>query len=197
MNKALAWIAAALGFLALAGTAAAAPIPFQITGSDLNVVFDDESGGIGAYLDESMDAPAYLDEGESFNFNFGTVLSAAFGSGIAELVVHLATPAPEGVVSDQGEFSVFSLFIFTLADLDWGGPVQFGYSYAGLGGGVLALSLRDFEGIVGGGLALNGTITNVKSPDTPVSVPEPGILLLLGSGLLATAATRRRARSQA
>jgi hypothetical protein len=191
MNKVFARITAALGFLALAGTAAATPIPFQITGSDLNVVFE-EGGAIGQYLDESMDIPEYLDEGESFNFNFGTVWSAALGSGIAELVVNLATPTPEGVVSDQGDFSIFSVFIFTLADLDWGAPVQFGYTYGGLGGGILALNLWDFEGVTGGGLELNGTITNVKSPDTPVPVPEPGILLLLGSGLLATAGMRLR-----
>lgn len=183
-GRTLAILAAA--FLAFAGQASAGPIPFQITGSDLDVTFDSGSG-IGLNFDNSMDTPEYLDEGESFDFTFGTIFAAALGTGTGQLSIDFATPSTSGV-GDEGEFSIFSFFFITLANIEWGDPVEFLYTYGG-GTGLLSLDMHDFEGITGP-LQLTGTVTNVRSP--VVAVPEPGMLLLLGGGLLSIAAVRRR-----
>lgn len=178
---------AAAALLAIAGPASAVPIPFFVSGSELSGEFD-TGDGFGIYTSYSMPAPHELDEGQSFEFDFGSVIAAGAGSGWLELIVHLSSPTPDGTIADLGAFHVFG-FILTLANIDWGPPVYYDYSYGGSSGGLLSLNMYDLNNSVGVHQTLRGKVTNELSP-TPV--PEPGVLLLLGGGLVAFATIRGR-----
>jgi hypothetical protein len=181
-------LAVAAAFLfAMAAPASAVPIPFFVSGSEFYGEFDNGLG-FGAYTSYSMPAPHELDEGQSFTFDFGHVIAGGIGSGWLELVVHLATPTPDGTVNALGAFKVFGLFL-TVASVDWEAPTYYAYSYGGASGGQFSLKMYDLNHSFGVKQVLTGKITNKKSP---TAVPEPGILLLLGSGLLAFATVRAR-----
>lgn len=179
-----------LALVLIAGPALAGPIELQIGGSDLDIAgfgFGDYS-----YDDNSMGSPVLLDEGDDLVFNFGfvDVSSFALATGFAELTIQLLSPTtPSGDVSEIGWFAIGAAFDSGLASVDWGAPVSFGYSYGGASGGILSLNMFDIDGLYEDGFNLWGRITNVKSP---TAVSEPGLLLLLGSGLLTAAALRRR-----
>lgn len=189
LKKPILAIAAAT-LLAIAGPASAVPIPFFVSGSELQGEFDN-GFGFGAYTSYSMPGPQDLDEGQSFEFDFGHVIAGGFGSGWLKLIVHLSTPTADGPVTDLGVFEVFGFFL-TIANVDWGNPVYYSYSYGGASGGLLSLNMYDLDHSFGVRQTLTGRITNTQSPIAPIAVPEPGVLLLLGGGLLAFATLRGR-----
>lgn len=180
---------ATVALLLAAAQASAGPIEVRIGGSDLDVAgfgFGDYS-----YTDNSMGSAVLLDEGDSFAFNFGfvDVSNFALAGGLAELTVYLLTPTPDGDVDDLGWFAIGAWFDSGHVGVDWGDPIAFGYSLGGASGGLLSLNMFDIHGDYRDGFDLWGNITHVRSP---VAVAEPGLLLLLGSGLLAVAGLRRR-----
>lgn len=188
---------AAAALLVIAGGASAAPIQVEIEGSDLDA--DGLFAGDFIYTDNS--GSDSLDSGESFNFNFGhvDVSDGCFlflgcipsgGFGAFTLTVDLASPELADILDDVSLFAFASESNDGVIGLTWGDSVDIGYSYAGNSGGILRLDMFDILEIpFENGFDLWGRITNVQSP---TAVPEPSILLLLGAGLLAAGAVRRR-----
>lgn len=189
-------MATTAALLTFAGHASAVPIEVQIGGSDLNV--DGFGAGDYSYTDNSMGSSLTLDEGSSFLFNFGHVdvlddcvwiFCGAIATGAAELTVQLFSPTLNGILGDVSLFGVASSGNDGVLVLAWGNPSSVAYSYNGVSGGILSLNMHDYVGSFENGFDLWGTLTNVQSP---TAVPEPGLLLLLGGGLLAVAGARRR-----
>jgi hypothetical protein len=64
------------------------------------------------------------------------------------------------------------------------------------GGTVLLFDPSDLTSQLTGGLTIEGTSAEVQLASTPAPVPEPGTLLLLGTGVAAVLITRRKQRAQ-
>lgn len=188
MKKNFLRVSACVALLGLAASASASPILFQIGGSELDIV----GLGFGDYEYHANSGSLLLDEGESQPFDFGFVDVSAFagGGGLAQLTVQLLSPTVDGGVASIGAFGIAAAFDFGTVGIEWFGPATVSYSWGGLSGGSLSVDMFDVAGFYHDGFTLSGRITNVRAP---VAVSEPGILLLLGSGLLATALVRRRA----
>jgi len=170
-------------------SAHAVPIPFEFVGSSLNAT---GALAVGAY--QSNAGSAWLDDGQSQSFLFGTVGVLGVGAGQLTLTVDFVNPSDLGV-GVGGPYSVVAIGLFNNGNWS-GGSTDFNYTYNGYSGTArLAFNLIDetcflclptFDFV--------GTITNLGSTAVPVPVPEPTTLSLLGLGLLGTGAALRRYR---
>ena len=139
-----------------------------------------------------MNAPVDLDDGESFDFTFGSLelpLYTLDNNGSFNLGIQLSSPDFSGSVQNGGSFKdVWSLGgIISGGALYFGGPVSFGYDYNGTPG-VMTLALADLSGIQWGKMVdITGTITNSVAP-----APEPTAILIMGAGLLGITLVSRK-----
>ncbi len=118
----------------------------------------------------------------------------------------------EGLINNTFSFDIVSIdqgFIDLILTVEDTLSNSASYTFSGAGTGVQTVAFTNFSGIdftsvnmlslqVKGGAASDLTLdlfaTTGEQP--PLTVPEPGVLLLLGAGLLGMAGMRRRSTSQ-
>lgn len=172
----------------IAFSAHAVPIPFEFVGGSLNA-----TGALALGNYDANSGSAWLDDGESANFVFGTIDVLGLGRGELTLTVDFINPSDFGVGID-GPYKVFASIFFNTGTWS-GGSTDFNYTYNGYTG-TARLTLDPIEDacfLCWPSFDFVGSITNLGS--SPVRVPAPATLSLLGLGLLGTgAALRRRPR---
>lgn len=192
-------VAAAVAVLALGLTtsASAVPVTFDL-GSDSSVAITEFSGG---WLCSLTDCGAVvtlnphlgsltrtLNAGEQWTFDFFSVRLHGLGGGTGDLFASLAFDAPTsaGNAEGGGNARFFTGFVFSAGDLIWNQPGNFSLA----DGTSYSVFFEDLMGIT------LGTRVNVRATlalnSEPVGVPEPGMLGLLGLGMLGIGFAKRR-----
>ncbi len=202
----------AMLFFALISTAASAlPILFSITGATLKPgsgygVDDKESTGI--LLDVGFDNTFLTQQfsianiGDSYTFEFASVsfrekkIRQMELDNLGGLAVTFSFAGPMHAFQDI--YSTATGFRGGVADtatdylLDWD-PVSVNFGSGEAFDGVFDMEVNDIAFDGAGVQTLSVTITLRELPAQAAPVPEPGVLLLLGIGLLGMAFARRRA----
>ena len=198
-------------FLVLVSTAVSAlPIPFSITGATLKPgsgygVDDKESTGIlldvgfgNTFLPQQF---SIANIGDSYSFEFASVsfreknIRQMELDNLGGLAVTFSFAGPLRAFQDI--YATASGFKGAVADtatdylLDWE-PISVSFGSDEAFDGVFDMEVNDIAFDDVGVQALSATITLRALPTQAAPVPEPGVLLLLGLGLLGMAFARRR-----
>jgi hypothetical protein len=98
---------------------------------------------------------------------------------------------PDVTMEDSGHSVGRTFFFFSWGEVRWDDPIYFDFGNTGR----LSLDLNDVTFWTPGFATVQGTFTLTQA-DTPDPVPEPGTLILMGSGLLglALAGSRKKFR---
>jgi hypothetical protein len=185
-------LATYLGALILAGLGTGAhALPITFTADfDESSVASSSTRFETALLDFSS-VSFNLNEGDSYSFDFMsyryTNAAGALGAHSANISATLAFLAPGGQSVATGIGS--SLGGTTASSLTWTQPANValgdGTTFSVVFSNLVNVSVNDYHRV-------SATVKLLSGPQSSVAVPEPGTLMLLGTGLLAYALMRRR-----
>jgi len=185
MKKLRVFLFASALVFTLVATAGAIPIDFNLAGEPYSSVELDNISttgctGISAILSENLeDVEFSLDYGESYTFDFfDIIVDGFFGWGTANIEATLAFDQPAGSeITGTGNGNWFTIFgVISGGCLTWGDMPQ-----------TMSLSdgnyfYVDFEDLSLIGVGDRTTVSATVTAAAPV--PEPGTVLLVGTGLL-------------
>ncbi len=194
----------------ISSAAFALPIPFSITGATLTPgsgygVDDKEATGI--LLDVGFDNTflpqqfSIANIGDSYSFEFASVnfreknIRQMELDNLGGLAVTFSFAGPMHAFQDI--YSTATGFRGSVSDaatdylLDWD-PVSVSFGSGEVFDGVFDMEVNDIAFDDVGVQTLSATITLRELPTQAAPVPEPGVLLLLGAGLIGMALVKRR-----
>ena len=186
----------------IAGQAHAAPIAFNIAGEPQSWATATLGPklclgcSISATLNPDLDSMAFaLNLGQSTTFDFFKISVGGFGGAFAEVRAMLAFDLPSSEAVEAGGTGAF----FTLGGVLSGGMLAWNSLpsiITGADGSQFSVDFSDLTGLtIGNSATVSATITASSVAHTPVAVPEPGTIALLGLGILVLVGIRRRLHS--
>lgn len=180
----------------------AVPVTFDLAGAPKSSaeLTDFQPGGLlclltGCGVDVTLNPmlgslSTQLNAGQSWTFDFFDIDFYGLGGGTGQIAASLGFDAPTGAptAGGLGVGGFFTLGFLTVGSLDW---VTNEYAFSLADGTAYTVGLNDLSGITGSSATVTGTITMRNDPGS-VKVPEPGMLMLFGVGLLGLGLMRRR-----
>ena len=191
MKKLMGFLCAIVLVFAVAGSANAIPIGFDVASSSSVTLDNISTFGWTSILADTVTGLGTknfsLGDGESYTFDFFTIEVGGLGLGTADIEATLAFDEPIGsqvTGSGSGKWFTFSGF-FSGGYLTWAGMPK---TYMLTNGDYFNVVFEDVA-IIGPGntTTVSATVTAHAAP-----VPEPATVMLVGTGLLGMIAFGRK-----
>lgn len=187
----------------IGGQAHAAPLIFNIAGEPQSWATATLGPSlclgcsISTTINPHLDSIAFaLNPGQSTTFDFFQINVGGFGGALAEIRAMLAFDLPSSAsVEAEGNGAFFTLGgVLTGGTLAWNSLPSI---ITGSDGSQFSVDFSDLTGLtIGNSATVTATIMALSVANTPVAVPEPGTMALLGLGILIIVGVqRRRARA--
>lgn len=183
----------------IASQAHAAPLSFNIAGNPQSWATATLGPSwcfrcsISTTLNPDLDSIAFaLDPGQSSTFDFFEISVGGFGGALADIQAMLAFDLPSSAAVEVEGNGAF----FTLGGVLSGGTLAWNTLPSIItapDGSQFSVDFSDLTGLtIGNSATVTATIMALSVADTPVAVPEPGTMALLGLGILVIICTQRR-----